>query len=153
MKLHKVLILLFFIIVGLKSVAQNTLGKNKSTTSIYAVFDSFFEDEIKKQGVKGNWIFKLNEITGFHKFDFNEDGFQDVFMEFSAVQEETEGMTLYFAVLFRNKLDKEYVLVNYLGTPEIRFTRFEETLFYFHSSLNISDKIVYELVNSKFIKQ
>ena len=73
-------------------------------------------------------------------------------MEFSAVQEESEGMTLYFAVLFKNYLDEEYVLVNFLESPEIRFSRFEEHLFYFNSSLNETDKIVYELVNSKFIK-
>ena len=127
-------------------------NKDSNSSSIYTVFNTFFEDEIKKQGVKGNWIFRLNEVNGFHKFDFNEDGYQDVFMEFSAVQEESEGITLYFAVLFKNYLDKEYVLVNFLESPEIRFSRFEEHLFYFNSSLNETDKIVYELVNSKFIK-
>ena len=127
-------------------------NKDSNSSSIYTVFNTFFEDEIKKQGVKGNWIFRLNEVNGFHKFDFNEDGYQDVFMEFSAVQEESEGITLYFAVLFKNYLNEEYVLVNFLESPEIRFSRFEEHLFYFNSSLNETDKIVYELVNSKFIK-
>jgi len=152
MKLQKIFVLFIFLAVCLKSVGQNMSNKDSNSSSIYTVFNTFFEDEIKKQGVKGNWIFRLNEVNGFHKFDFNEDGYQDVFMEFSAVQEESEGITLYFAVLFKNYLDKEYVLVNFLESPEIRFSRFEEHLFYFNSSLNETDKIVYELVNSKFIK-
>ena len=152
MKLQKIFVLFIFLAVCLKSVGQNMSNKDSNSSSIYTEFNTFFEDEIKKQGVKGNWIFRLNEVNGFHKFDFNEDGYQDVFMEFSAVQEESEGITLYFAVLFKNYLDKEYVLVNFLESPEIRFSRFEEHLFYFNSSLNETDKIVYELVNSKFIK-
>ena len=152
MKLQKIFVLFIFLAVCLKSVGQNMPNEDSNSSSIYSVFNTFFEDEIKKQGVKGNWIFRLNEVNGFHKFDFNEDGYQDIFMEFSAVQEESEGMTLYFAVLFKNYLDEEYVLVNFLESPEIRFSRFEEHLFYFNSSLNETDKIVYELVNSKFIK-
>ena len=126
--------------------------EDSNSFSIYTVFDTFFEDEIKRQGVKGNWIFKLNEINGFHKFDFNEDGYEDIFMEFSAIQEESEGMTLYFAVLFKNYSDKEYILVNFIESPDLRYSHFEGNFFHFNSSLNETDKIVYELVNSKFIK-
>ena len=43
-------------------------NKDSNSSSIYTVFNTFFEDEIKKQGVKGNWIFRLNEVNGFHKF-------------------------------------------------------------------------------------
>ena len=127
-------------------------NQESNTSSIYTVFDTFFENEIRKQGVKGDWIFKLNEVNGFHRFDFNKDGYNDILMEFSAVQEVGGGMLLHFAVLFKNYSDKEYVLVNFLESPEIRFSRFEDNLFYFNSSTNETDKIVYELVNSKFIK-
>ena len=152
MKLQKIFFVFVFITFCLKSFGQNVGNQNSNTSSIYTVFDTFFEDEIKKQGVKGNWIFKLNEVNGFHKFDFNEDGYQDIFMEFSAVQEESEGITLHFAVLFKNHSNEDYVLVNFLESPDIRFARFEENLFYFNSSLNETDKIVYELVNSKFVR-
>ena len=152
MKPQKIFITFVFITFCVKSFGQNVSSQNSNASSIYTVFDTFFEDEIKKQGVKGNWIFKLNEISGFHKFDFNEDGYQDIFIEFSAVQEVGEGRALYFTVLFKNYSNEEYILVNFLKSPEMRFAHFEENLFYFNSSVNETDKMVYELVNSKFIK-
>jgi len=153
MKLQKIVVLLVFVFMGTKSVGQNISNNDSNPDSIYTVFDTFFKDEIKKQGVKGNWIFKLNEVTGFHKFDYNNDGYNDILMEFSAIQEVGEGMTLYFSVLFKNYENEEYGLVNFLDSREMRFTRFEENSFYFNSNLNEKDKIVFKLVNSEFIKQ
>jgi len=153
MKLQKIVVLLVFVFMGTKSVGQNISNNDSNPDSIYTVFDTFFKDEIKKQGVKGNWIFKLNEVTGFHKFDYNNDGYNDILMEFSAIQEVGEGMTLYFSVLFKNYENEEYGLVNFLDSREMRFTRFEKNSFYFNSNLNEKDKIVFKLVNSEFIKQ
>lgn len=127
-------------------------GENYDTKkSILEVFELFFENEIKHQGVKGDWIFRLEEVTGLYKFDFNKDNLNDILMEFSAVPEEGGGVTLKFAVLFLNEGNNQFKYLNYLETQEIRFEKFENQQFTFSTNKSETEKVIFKFLDSKFV--
>jgi hypothetical protein len=129
-------------------------SQENNETSFFNHFNSFFDNEIKHQGIKGDWIFRLNEITGIHKFDFNNDTFIDVFIEFNAVPVEGGGVTNYYAVLFKNMGNKKFSLVNYIETNGIKYAKYQNNLFIFKSTQaypKISQLKKYKLINSKFV--
>lgn len=145
------------VIVLFMSVYSNIFGQFGGEVvgakkSIIEVFDLFFENEIKHQGVKGDWIFRLQEVTGLHKFDFNKDNLNDVLMEFSAVPEEGGGVTLKFAVLFLNQNNNQFKYLNYLEAEDIRFEKFENQQFIFSTIKSDAGKVFYRFLDSKFIK-
>lgn len=129
---------------------------NKAKATIFNSFNTFFDDEIKRQGVKGNWIFKLNEITGLHTFDFNNDGFLDILIEFNAVPLEGGGAINYYSVLFKNNNDVLFELANYLPTPNLRFEKFANQLFVFNYLEKLDSaksQINFVFLNGKFLEQ
>lgn len=135
--------LLFSFFLSEKISAQNE--------TIYNEFNTFFNSEIKHQGVKGNWIFGLNEITAYHKFDYNNDGFNDLFMEFNATPIDEGNYTNYYAVLFKNENNNSYIFIDYIETVELQFLNFENESIIFQNTSN-QKKVTYKLVDSKFIE-
>ena len=142
------------VLYGSTSLAQQfNSGFSSDTNSIIEEFNSFFKNEIRRQGVKGNWIFELNEITGIHKFDYNNDGFIDSFLEFNAVPEEGGGVTLYFGVLFENRKDKLISYIDYLKLDEMSFSAFEQGRFNFvlkDGYSNPDKKVSIQIKDNKF---
>lgn len=138
--------LLFLIIILCSKIV---FGQNNNS-DIFTVFNTFFDKEIKHQGIKGDWIFKLNEITGNHTFDFNNDGFNDIFMEFNAVPVDGGGVTFFYAVLFQN-IGTEYKLVNYMECDNLLFKQFYEENYIFFNNKESTYKN-FKLVNFKFLK-
>lgn len=125
--------------------------QEKKDASVYLEFQRFFQNEIKYQGVKGNWIFGLNEITGIHKFDYNNDGMLDVMMEFNAQPIDQGNYTNYYTVLFRNVSNSEYEYVNYIESIDFHFIEYFNEEFLFQKN-NSSEKVKYNLKDEKFIK-
>lgn len=125
--------------------------QEKKDASVYLEFQRFFENEIKYQGVKGNWIFGLNEITGIHKFDYNNDGLLDVLMEFNAQPIDEGNYTNYYAVLFKNNSAIKFELVNYMESIDFHFVEYFNGEFVFQKNNN-SEKVKFKLKDSKFIK-
>lgn len=143
-------LLIFFLFLN---YTTSVFGQEKISedTSIYAVFNQFFDKEIKKQGIKGDWIFMLNEITGKHNFDFNNDTFIDVLFEFNAVPIDGGSYTLYFIVLFKNIENNTFEFVDYLENENLKFSNFYNNTFVF-DDLKSKISLKYNISNSKFIK-
>ena len=100
---------------------------------MYSAFHKFFDAEIRRQGVKLNWIFRLEEITGLHTFDLNEDGLREVLFEFDAVPVEGGGITNSYAVLFFETATNKFQFGNYIETPYKRFLGVEAKVFRFYN--------------------
>ena len=139
----------FLFIFFLFSALFLTLKISAQGKTIYNEFNTFFDKEIKYQGVKGNWVFGLNEITAYHKFDYNNDGFNDMLIEFNAVPVDEGNYTNYYAVLFKNNSNQEYEYVNYIDTVAMTFTEFTENIFVFQKN-GSSQIIKFLITNSKF---
>lgn len=125
--------------------------ENKSLHTVYTEFNSFFDKEIKYQGVKGNWIFGLKEITAIHKFDYNNDGLLDVLLEFNAEPIDEGNYTNYYTVLFENLDDKNFKYVNYMESLDLYFKEYFDAVFTF-KSVKKAKLIQYNLVDSKFVR-
>jgi hypothetical protein len=123
--------------------------KNSADTSIYEAFQLFFNKEVKYQGVKRNWVFELNEITAYHKFDYDNDGLNDILIEFNAAPIDEGDYTNYYAVLFKNENNKSYHFIDYVETAELQFLQAENQLIVFKNTKN-SNKVIYKLIDSKF---
>lgn len=104
---------------------------SEAHSTIYDEFNLFFENEIKRQGVKGNWIFRLEEVYGFHQFDANGDLFVDALIEFSAISVEGEATINHYTVLLLNDQGEKFKYFDYIDTNEWLFSRFEEGKFSF----------------------
>lgn len=129
---------------------------NEAKATIFNSFNTFFDNEIKRQGVKGDWIFKLNEITGLHTFDFNNDGLMDVLMEFNAVPIEGSGTINYYSVLFTNNNDSFFEFANFLPTPNLKFVKFANKLFIFNDLEKFdsaTSQVNFSFLNGKFALQ
>ena len=126
-----------------------TLKISAQGKTIYNEFNTFFDKEIKYQGVKGNWIFGLNEITAYHKFDYNNDGFNDMLIEFNAVPVDEGNYTNYYAVLFENENNELYKFKDYVEIVDLQFLSFDNQLFTF-KGVNNPKKVIYKLIDSKF---
>ena len=138
-------LLAFFLLFSF-FISQNVNAQNET---IYNEFNTFFDKEIKYQGVKGNWIFGLNEITAYHKFDYNNDGFNDILIEFNAAPVDEGNYTNYYAVLFENENNELYKFKDYVETVDLQFLKFDNQLFMFKGANN-PKKVIYELIDSKF---
>lgn len=154
MKFFKPLLLLSLIISVSSSIfaqkVRNSLPSEKR--GIYTEFTDFFEKEIKHQGIKGNWIFRLNEIIGLHKFDYNSDGSLDTLIEFSAISIEGEATTYRFAALFENYGGKNFRFVNFLKCNQRQFLKFEEGHFVFLQTTEVGETAQkYLLKKRKFL--
>jgi hypothetical protein len=123
-------------------------GQQKVEASFFKVFNDFFEKNIERQGVKGDWLFELNEITGIHKFDYNHDNLTDILVEFNAAAVEGKSQKLYFIVLFRSEANS-YNMENFIPIKQLQFQKFIDDEFIFRQLGENSAKIVYKLVNSK----
>lgn len=146
---------LFFI--SMQSMFICALGQTKhiqqpiNSSSIFTNFNTFFEKEIKHQGIKCDWLFKLNEITGNHTFDYNNDGFSDVLIEFNAVPIDGGGVTYYFAVLFKNQLNNNFNYVSYVETDNLVFKQYADGVFLFNHTKKHSN-VTFSIINSVFSK-
>lgn len=148
----KNLIFLLIFLASQISFGQNEIVKTQvMNADIFTEFNSFFDKEIKHQGIKGDWIFKLNEITGNHKFDFNNDGFNDVLIEFNAIPVEGGGVNYFYAVLFENQQNTSYKFVNYLDCQNLEFKYYHDDKFIFLGKNSGQHDENFILSNSKFI--
>ena len=149
------LILGIIIVVGFSIYGQQVTDTLRAErVSLYNEFAHFFDEEIKQQGVKGDWIFRLNEILGLHKFDFNNDGLIDTFMEFDAISIEGEAIIYQYAVLFQNKGNKYYKFIDFIESNNSHFLKFEDGHFIFlqnNASSSSNSGPIYFLKDSKFI--
>lgn len=147
-ELRKIFFMLFLTLSYHTVVSQE---KNISDGTIYEVFQLFFNNEIKYQGVKGDWIFGLNEITAYHKFDFDNDGVNDLFIEFNAAPVDEGDYTNYYAVLFKNENNQSYQFIDYIETTDLQFLEAENQFIVFKNTKN-SKKVIYTLIDSKFVE-
>ena len=138
---------MLFLIMNCNSIFSQE--KNTADATIYEEFNLFFNNEIKHQGVKGNWIFGLNEITAYHKFDYDNDGVNDMLIEFNAAPVDEGNYTNYYAVLFKNENNESYRFVDYVETVDLHYLDFDNQLFIFQHT-KTPKKVVYKLVDSKF---
>jgi hypothetical protein len=145
--LKKIIIILIFTFQSSITFAQNN---TLADASIYTEFNAFFDNEIKRQGVKGNWIFMLNEITGIYKFDYNNDGFNDVLIEFNAIPVDEGSYMNYYSVLFINIENKKYSYVNYMESIDLKFKEFYNTYFVFQQQEQPFKTKKYKLVKGVF---
>jgi len=113
------------------SFAQNNVPEGSQ--DMYTAFHEFFNAEIRRQGVKLNWIFRLKEITGLHTFDLNNDGMKEVLFEFDAVPVEGGGITNSYAVLFFEVAPSKFEMGDYIETPYMRFLGVEQKVFRFYN--------------------
>ncbi len=88
---HFKLVILFFIISfsGLiqSQNSNNKLEDLKVNEKLYSSFDDFYKKHIRKEAkddLDNLFYNKIDIIKGLHQFDFNEDGLEDVLIEFSA---------------------------------------------------------------------
>jgi hypothetical protein len=144
-------ILSCFVGVFATSFGQNNSENNQADATIFTEFNAFFDKQIKYQGIKGDWIFKLNEITGLHKFDFNNDGYQDVLIEFNAVPVEGGGVTYFYAVLFENEQNMNYTFINYLESDNLIFKEYNDDYYVFFNRRTNANKN-FKLINFKFVQ-
>ena len=98
----------FYLTFLLVFVSNIMLSQQNDNSAFFETFNAFFEDNISRQGIKGDWIFELNEITGMHKFDFNNDKELDVLVEFTASPVEGGGTIYFYTVLFENLINQDY---------------------------------------------
>lgn len=151
LKYFRLVILSCFVSVFARSFGQNNSENNQINATIFTKFNTFFEKEIKNQGIKGDWIFKLNEITGLHNFDFNNDELLDVFIEFNAIPIEGGGVTYFYAVLFQNINNADYKLINYLESDNLIFKQYTDDYYiFFNRKTNVN--INFKLINFKFVQ-
>ena len=147
--MKKVILLFLLLSVSFFSNAQNQ--EKSSQADMYSAFHKFFDAEIRRQGVKLNWIFRLDEITGLHTFDINNDGLKEVLSEFDAVPVEGGGVTNSYAALFFETETDKFILGDYIETPYSRFIEIEGKVFRFYNQKNNAVELyVYE--NKKFKK-
>lgn len=145
--LHKRFFTLVFLFVGAFCFSQGKVDSERK--DMYSAFHRFFEDEIRRQGVKLNWIFELEEITGLHTFDMDNNGLKEVLFEFDAVPVEGRGITNSYAVLFFETEKNKYLLGNYMETAYKRFLGVEEKEFRFYNKKN--DEVeLYTFENKRF---
>ena len=148
--------ILTFLIIFLSTSSKGQVLKTNGVAeghSIIEKFNEFFDGEIMKQGVKGNWIFKLNEITGIHKFDYNNDGYIESFFEFNAVPEEGGGVTYYFGVLFKNIRNEGHEFIDFIKFDGLSFTKYEEERFYFlieDTSKKSMNESIFQIKSDRF---
>ena len=144
-------IIVFIVLLNAQS---QEVGYSNSERVIFERFQEFFDAEIRRQGIKGNWIFRLNEITGTHKFDFDDDSFIDTLLEFTAVPAEGGGIMNKYVVLFRNLGDADLKTMNYLATDGLVFDRFVAPFFMFKEvqHLNSDRRQQFVWKNRKFVR-
>jgi len=145
----KQVVLFLMVLISPELLFSQEMKQSKST--VYTEFNSFFEREIKHQGVKGNWIFGLKEITAIHKFDYNNDGLLDVLLEFNAEPIDEGNYTNYYSVLFENLKDENFKYVNYMESVDVLFQEFFNGVFTFKSNKE-SEKKEYKLSNFRFVE-
>lgn len=147
--MKKVVLFLFFVSFLNFGFSQNQ--EQNSQADMYSAFHKFFDAEIRRQGVKLNWIFRLDEITGLHTFDINNDGLKEVLFEFDAVPVEGGGVTNSYTVLFFETETDKFIVGDYIETPYSRFIEIEGKVFRFYNQKNnVVELYVYE--NKKFKK-
>lgn len=147
--MKKVVLFLFFLSFLNFGFSQNQ--EQNSQADMYSAFHKFFDAEIRRQGVKLNWIFRLDEITALHTFDINNDGLKEVLFEFDAVPVEGGGVTNSYTVLFFETETDKFIVGDYIETPYSRFIEIEGKVFRFYNQKNnVVELYVYE--NKKFKK-
>ena len=147
--MKKVFLSFLLLCVSTFSIAQDQ--KKNSQEDMYSAFHKFFDAEIRRQGVKLNWIFQLDEITGLHTFDLNNDGLKEVLFEFDAVPVEGGGVTNSYAALFFEIENDKFILGDYIETSYTRFMEVEGKVFQFYNQKKDAIELyIYE--NKKFTK-
>ena len=130
-ELVKSFLVALFLSLSTLSFAQT--NDKSAEADMYSAFHNFFNAEIRRQGVKLNWIFRLKEITGLHTFDMDNDGLKEVLFEFDAVPVEGEGITNSYAVLFFETQHNKFQVGDYIETPYMRFLNLEQDVFRFYN--------------------
>lgn len=142
----------FFFLLCYSVVSFSQIQNETDEKDMYSAFHKFFDDEIRRQGIKGNWIFQLDEITGLHTFDMNEDGLKEVLFEFDAIPVEGGGVVYTYSALFLETETDNFVLGDYIETPDTRFVGMEGKFFQFYNKRkDLLERYSFE--NKKFNKK
>ena len=161
MRNYKFLILVFALSLPLLSLGQNSddnFRNLESNKKLYESFSKFFKDYVQETKNKGGqpYDYKIEQINGIHNFDYNEDGFEDALVEFSANSPNGEGVYLLVAVLFKNA-GNGYGYVTHMNPNNTFFENYSKSIFYFSGKLiSFSDEIVtekYTLIVNKFVRK
>jgi len=144
----------FYLTFLLVFVSNIMLSQQNDNSAFFETFNAFFEDNISRQGIKGDWIFELNEITGMHKFDFNNDKELDVLVEFTASPVEGGGAIYFYTVLFENIINQDYRMLGYFNSKNLQFSSYFESEFRFVKEANSKNSytVAYQLINEEFIQ-
>ena len=130
----------------------------KLNKDLHASFMDFYRHHVKSKAKikKGNYYLKINQILGLHNFDYNNDGFEDVMIEFSVRPSISDYGIFNIAVLFKNAKSK-YVYIAHLKPNEVSFREYINSVFYFYGEVHsftegmTSEKYVLHV--DKFVRQ
>ena len=162
MKKFKIYIFtLIFLCVSSSLFAQKTItgmANLKSNNELHASFMNFYKHHVRSKAKtkRGNYYLKIDQIIGLHNFDYNNDGFEDVMIEFSVKPSNSDYGVFNIAVLFKNAKSK-YVYIAHLKPNEVSFREYINSVFYFYGEVHsftegmTSEKYILHV--DKFVRQ
>lgn len=155
-KLLALLIILGSFQSTLSQNADDKIEQLKSNKLLYSTFNQFYTDSIRQE-TKDEWgepyFQKIDQINGVHYFDYNNDGLEDAFVEFSV--RNSDGGSFYYlvAVLFENTENK-YIYKAHFEPGNLLFEKFNQPSFIFSGKVSrFSEETItqkYKLVNNTF---
>jgi hypothetical protein len=160
-KLKIYIFTIVFFSVSFSLYAQNSIPgmeNLKLNKELHTSFMSFYTHHIKHKAKnkQGNYYLKINQIMGLHNFDYNNDGFEDVMIEFYVRPSNSDYGVYNIAVLFKNAKSK-YVYIAHLNPNEVSFREYINSVFYFYGEVHsftegmTSEKYILHV--DKFVRQ
>lgn len=129
----------------------------ESNKTLYTSFIKFYNDSIRLES-KDEWgesfYYNIDQINGVHYFDYNEDGIEDVLVEFSTSPSDSWSSYSVVSAMFRNE-NSNYIIEAFFYSNNLKFKKYSKP-FFFYSGVNDnhSDKLrKYILEVNQFMKK
>jgi len=161
MQNFKIIVFFLSLISISVSYAQNNNdieAELNSNNALNTAFNKFYKYKIRKEkkDKRGEPFYcKIDQLKGLHYLDYDEDGFKDVLIEFSATSSDGDSSNLFVAVLFQNS-DNNYVYRAHFNPNSSFFKEYKEPYFIFNGEFkSFTEGVTIErikLVGNKFVK-